>query len=135
MRAVIGEKGFGCGFEFFVLSPAFFCFFNIFFDALFVFFYIVPIFFQSVLKWCYFCRKNDFIYWYSIFLLFDKIFNTGRGDKFSILLNSFKISGIKYYFLLSGFTKYFNAWIHKFTSWAPCYLHNYIISLSRQRPI
>lgn len=70
------------------------------------------------------------MYWYSMFLLLDRIERTGKGDKFDIFDSSSRIYGMQYYFLSSGLTKYLRAWIHRLTSSTPCYLQRSIMSLS-----
>lgn len=70
------------------------------------------------------------MYLYSILLLFERMFRMGNGERFDILASSSRISGMQYSFLSSGFTKYFKAWIHKFTSQPPCCLHKSIMSSS-----
>lgn len=78
----------------------------------------------------YFWRKKDLMCWYSIFLLLERMLRTGRGDRFGILLSSSRMPGIYFSFLSSGFTKYFRAWIHRFTSSLPCSLQRSMISSS-----
>ena len=99
LRAVVGQERLGCGFDLLELASALLSLSHILLHNLFISLYVELILLQPKFIGMYFLRKKFFTCWYSMFLLFDRMFRTGKGDKFCILLSYCKISGMKCSFL------------------------------------